>query len=425
MTRKLLVRWGVGVAAVALLAACSNSSSGSTSGSSSAPATSTGSSTSSSTGGSADVLGTPNAATGTPITVGMLNLEQGPVTFPEMREGVQAAIAYINAYKGGLGGHPLKLVTCVTDGQPATSARCANQILDKHPAFIIGGADTGAPGSMPVWQRANLAYVGGGSFTPAELNYTNGVIFSAIAGADNAAGVVYAKSQGVNSGIVVYTSDTEGTRSGLAVQGNMKKVGMNPVSGVPVPPTAADVSTQAATVVKAKRDMVYVTTPVGCASMLKTLKQLGSKAKVFVVDPCTDPRVIAAAGGGADGMIWGAPVDLPNSTPDATLYMAALQKFAPKDVVIDSITAIGFQSVMNIQAALNSIADNLTTASILSAFRTGSNHPNFMGHPYTCDGKQLPGSTTVCNAWQHIIQWSGGKASYLGGYVNPVSAMGS
>ena len=81
---------------------------------------------------------------------GLLNLVSGPVTFPEVSEAEQAAVSYINEYLGGIGGHPIKIVTCATDGQPSTSARCANQMLNEQPVAILGGADTGAPGAFPV-----------------------------------------------------------------------------------------------------------------------------------------------------------------------------------------------------------------------------------------------------------------------------------
>ena len=49
--------------------------------------------------------------------------------------------------------------------------------LDKKPAPILGGADTGAPGAFPVYKRANLAYLGGIPFTPVESNAPNSVQF--------------------------------------------------------------------------------------------------------------------------------------------------------------------------------------------------------------------------------------------------------
>jgi len=355
--------------------------------------------------------------------VGLLNLENGPVTFPMVRGGIEASIAYINDYKGGIGGHPLKLVHCETDSQPATSQRCANQILDQKPAFIIGGADTGASGAYPVWERANLAVVGGISFTPVEQNYKKGFMFGAVSGPDNAAAIVYASKQGAKSGVSVYTSDSQGTRVGDGVIKFMKNVGMSPVTGVPIPPTASDVSAQAATVVTSNPNILFTTTPVGCASLLKSVNQLGFKGKVFVIDPCTDPKVIAAAGAGANNITWGSPVDLPNSTPDSKLYMAILAKYSPSTPPI-SLTILGMQGVMNAQTYLSPIADSLTTDSIVAAFTKGTDNPNFAAHPFTCDGKQIPGSISVCNGYQRILNYADGKTTAIGDWVDPAPAMG-
>src|ERR1700709_2509927 len=62
--------------------------------------------------------GTPNAAKGSPIVFGVLNLQSGPVTFPEVLTAEQAAVSYVNAYKGGIGGHPIKIVSCAPGGPP-------------------------------------------------------------------------------------------------------------------------------------------------------------------------------------------------------------------------------------------------------------------------------------------------------------------
>src|SRR6187200_1906286 len=144
-------RWAAGLTALAVTGAfaaagCGSSSSDNSKSDAAASSSSTTASSSKSTSAAPDLaaaLGTAKKATGTPVTLGLLNLESGPVTFPEYRQAAEAAAKYINDYKGGINGHPIKIVSCATDGQPATSARCANQVLDKKPVAILGGADTG------------------------------------------------------------------------------------------------------------------------------------------------------------------------------------------------------------------------------------------------------------------------------------------
>jgi branched-chain amino acid transport system substrate-binding protein len=356
--------------------------------------------------GKVGTLGTPDAAKGSPIVFGVLNIQSGPVTFPEVLTAEQAAVSYVNAYKGGIGGHPIKLVSCVTDGSPATSAQCANQILDQHPVAILGAADTGAPGAIPVWQRAGLAYLGGVPFTPVEQNYKNAVIFSSVSTADNAAASVYAaKTLGAKSAAVIYTSDTQGTSVAVnVIEPTMKHAGITKITGISIAPTASDVSSAVATALGAKPDVIYINAPAACPNILSSLKQLGNTAKIVGIDPCTSPAAIKGANGGAEGMYFASPVLDPSAnTADTKLYLAALKKYAPPTIALDSLSAMGFQSVINVQSSLAKFTTkDLTASKILAAFRTGSNHTNFMGHPYTCDGKQLVGATAVCNSYEQI-----------------------
>ncbi|CAN5343090.1 ABC transporter substrate-binding protein [soil metagenome] len=353
-------------------------------------------------------LGTPNAATGDPVVFGVLNIQSGPVTFPEVLTAEQAAVDYVNAYKGGIGGHPIKLITCATDGTPATSQRCANQILDQKPVAILGAADTGAPGAIPVWQRAGLAYLGGIPFTPVEQNYVDGVIFSSVSTSDNAAASVYAaKTLGAKSAAVIYTSDTQGTSVAKnVIDPTLKNAGVTKITDISIAPTASDVSSAVATAVGAKPDMIYINAPAACPNILSSLKQLGNTAKIIGIDPCTSPPAIKGANGGAEGLYFASPVLDPSANTDETkLYLAAIKKYAPADIALDSLAALGFQTVINVQSTLKDFtAADLTKDKILAAFRSGTDNANFMGHPYTCDGKQLVGATSVCNTYQQIRQ---------------------
>ncbi len=364
--------------------------------------------------GDADVLGTPNPASGDPIVFATLNLESGPITFPEVYQAQQAAVDYVNEYLGGIGGHPIELKNCATDGAPATSQRCANQLLDENPVAVLGGADIGAPGSIPVWEGADLAYLGGIPFTPVEQNSPNAVIFSSISTADNAAASVYAAQElGAKSAAVIYTSDTQGTSvaEGVIIP-TMKAAGIETITPIALAPDASDVSSAVATAVGASPDVIYVNAPAACPNILSSLKQLGNTAILLGIDPCTSPPAIAGANGGADGLYFAAPVLDPGAGTDETdLYLAVMQKYAPADVHLDSLAALGFQTVINVQAALADFtAADLTKDKILAAFTDGADHPNFMGHPYTCDGEQLAGAPAVCNAFQEIRQIQGDHA---------------
>jgi branched-chain amino acid transport system substrate-binding protein len=406
-------RWFGSVAAVAvtglLAAACGSSSSstsssapsGGTTSSASAPGTASGSTSAA----SASPLGAPKKATGTPYVFGMINDETGAVTFPEARAGSNAAVDYVNNYLGGINGHPIKIDSCIGDGTPATAARCANELIAKHPIAILGAADVGAPASIPIYQHANLAYVGGIPFTPVPEIAPNSIQFWSVSVGDNAAGAVYAaKTLGVKSVALMYFNNPQGKSILAILPPVFKAAGVTKVTEIPLSPTTPDPSPQAALVQSSNADLAYVDIPNGCGEVLKALKSVAYSGKIMGIDPCTPPPVIAAASGGAENMYFASPFILQTGTnPQAQLFRAAMAKYAAPSTAIDSISTAGFATIMNVQNVLSTISGTPTTKTILAAFRAGT-HPNFLSHPYTCSGQAMQGLPAICNDYYLMNQ---------------------
>jgi branched-chain amino acid transport system substrate-binding protein len=397
------------LAAAVLAAGCGSSSSSSSTGSGSG-ASSSSSSTSSSSGSSspsASALGTPKKATGTPYVFGLINDETGPVTFPEARQAEIAATQYVNNYMGGINGHPIQLVDCIGDTTGPTAARCATELVGKKPLAILGAADTGTPAAMPVYQRAHLAYIGGIPFTPVEQNAPNSIQFWSVSLGDNAAASVYAvKTLGAKSVAVMYFDNSQGKVAGLGViPPVLKAAGATSVTPVPVPPTSPDPSPEVAKVVSAHPDAVYVDIPNNCGVILKDLKSLGYTGKVVGIDPCTSPPAITSSAGGAQGMYVATPFTVGSS--QFNLFATALKKWGAPNTPIDGISESGFATVMNVRQALSTIKGTPTTTSILAAFKSGSNHPNFMSHPYTCNSQAVAKAVSICDDHYLIAQVAG------------------
>jgi branched-chain amino acid transport system substrate-binding protein len=145
--------------------------------------------------------------------------------------------------------------------------------------------------------------------------------------------------------------------------------------------------------------------------VLKALQSVGNKAKIFGIDPCTSPPALKTAGDAAEGLYFAQPFDsLDSGSDDTNVMVAAMQKYGEKNVALDSIAQAGFNTVMNMQAGLDDVKD-LTADSVLKAFKGSSEQPNFMAHPFVCDGKQVPGASSVCNAFQKMKQVKGGKVT--------------
>ncbi|HUA31818.1 MAG TPA: ABC transporter substrate-binding protein [Streptosporangiaceae bacterium] len=367
------------------------------------------SSGSTSAASSSSVFGTPKKATGTPYVFGMINDETGAVTFPEARQGAIAAVDYVNNYLDGINGHPIQIDECTGDGTPATAARCANQLVADHPLAILGAADVGAPASIPIYQHANLAYLGGIPFTPVPETAPNSIQFWSVSVGDNAAAAVYAgKKLGVKSVALVYFSNPQGESILPQITPVFKAAGITTIKDIPLSPTSPDPSPQAALVESSGAQLAYVDVPNGCGNVLKALKSVGYSGKLMGIDPCSAPPVIQAASGGAEGMYIASPFVLQSgSSAQARLFTAAMKKWAAPGTLIDSISTAGFATVMNVQQVLSTISGTPTTKTILAAFRTGT-HPNFLSHPYTCNGQALKGASAICNDYYRMNQIENG-----------------
>ena len=392
------------IAVAALTAAGCSSNSSTSSSSSSTPAASN---TAAAAGSS--VFGTPKKATGTPYVFGMINDETGAVTFPEARQGSIAAADYVNNYLGGINGHPIVIDNCTGDGTPATATACANQLVAKHPIAILGAADVGAPASIPIYQHANLAYLGGIPFTPVPSTSPNSIQFWSVSVGDNTAAAVYAgQTLHVKSVAIVYFSNPQGESLLPQITPVFKAAGVTTIHDIPLSPTSPDPSPQAALVESSGAQLAYVDVPNGCGNVLKALKTVGYTGKIMGIDPCGAPPVIAAAAGGANGMYIASPFLLQSgSSQQAQLFQAAMKKWAAPGTLIDSISTAGFATVMNVQQAMSTISGTPTTQTILAAFKSGT-HPNFLSHPYTCNGQAMKGAPAICNDYYLMNQIENG-----------------
>jgi branched-chain amino acid transport system substrate-binding protein len=391
-----------------------SATSGSTSsaGASTAAATDAGASTTADRGGT-DVLGTPNKASGTPVVFGALNIEaSNGAAFPQARQAMDATVKYINEYRGGIGGHPVQIKWCITDGAPATSGNCAKKLLAAKVTAILGATDLNNAVTMPIYDKSDIAYVGGMNFTPFEGKARNSVVFNDAAQLGNVlSGLKAAKDLGGKNIAVIAQGDTQGEFSAKTYTIPAIESAGSKATLVPAPPTQADLSSVVASAMSNNPDVIVIESPSQCVPLLTALKSAGNTAPVVSIDPCASKPVIEASGGGADGLYFYSPFQLPSTgTDDAKLAAAILEKYAPPDINANSPAYAGMNTVMNVQAAFKD-ADpaELTTDKILSTLRAGSDHPNFLAEPYTCDGKAVPALPAICNAKYYAYQIKNGE----------------
>ena len=92
-----------------------------------------------------------------PILISMINIEGTPVgSFPEIREGAEAAVQAVNETMGGFNGRPFELDACVHGLDPNEAVACANGVADAQPNLHIHGIDFFNPVLWPTLVGAGL-----------------------------------------------------------------------------------------------------------------------------------------------------------------------------------------------------------------------------------------------------------------------------
>ena len=95
-----------------------------------------------------------------PFVIGMPNLEGDPAgSFPDVREGAEAAVQLINERLGGVGanvedgvgGRPIELAYCGHLVDQNEAQTCANEVADANPNVIIPGVNFFTPMMYPLF----------------------------------------------------------------------------------------------------------------------------------------------------------------------------------------------------------------------------------------------------------------------------------
>ncbi|HEX3615332.1 MAG TPA: ABC transporter substrate-binding protein [Solirubrobacteraceae bacterium] len=364
-------------------------------------------------------LGKPDKAKGTPVVFGAdnMNVPSGGPAFPESSEAAAAMVDYLNAYKGGLDGHPIKIDWCATDGTPSGSSSCAKQLIADHPKAIIGASDLATADTIPAYAKAHLAYLGGMDFTPVEATASNAVIFNDTAQLGNVLGGEYAAQHlGGKKVAVIAFGNTQGEFSANTYW----KPGVEKFGGsytlFPVPTTSATVTATVEEAVTSGAQVIGLEDPGQCLALLQALKEAGWTGKTISIDTCSAPVTVQAAGAAANGMYWFQPFQL-SSVGNAQTKLAAaiLAKYAPKNIPVDSPALTELSTLMDVWTAFHNTAPSkLTEKYILKTLRSGSNHPNFLAQAYSCNGKAIPAFKAVCNASYYEYHIVNGKAVRIG-----------
>jgi branched-chain amino acid transport system substrate-binding protein len=344
---------------------------------------------------------------GNAIVLGMINQEDAPVgSFPEAREAAQAAVAHVNEDLGGVNGRPLRLEVCRTSGTPESSAACANELLGKRPVAVLGGVDLGAGASLPVFEREGIPYIGGTPAlgdeltSPAAWMLAGGVVADLLGEAEYALDTLKVRKVGA---LYVDLPGVLNTVIGAA-QLVLRTKGVTDFKPVAAKADVADFAAPLKAATAANPDAVIVVFPAqSCARVMSAARSLRVRARMFYPSACASQAVVDAAGPAAESAYFASgylPFDDPS--PEVATWKAEARVTKPS-----ALSQAGFSVAMNVYELLKDGTD--TPAALNTKLRATVAHPGYMGHPYTCDRRQVSLLSAVCNSNVRLLQYKGGR----------------
>ena len=336
-----------------------------------------------------------NAPQGEPFLLGWINQDK-PGAVPTFAGTPQAlaAVEYVNGELGGVGGRPLELVTCSTNGSPESSQACANQLISAGVKVVTKNFDVGWEAAIEPFQAAGVTVLGGQATAPGEYAATNAFYYVGGVPVVIAAMANLALREGEN--VAVLTSSNSVAESALPLLlGPLEAAGVEP-EVVTAPDDAADFAPYAAALQEANPDAVAaILTPTQCLPVMKALASVNFTEPVVTTGGCKDDEILEAAGDAADGWTFGIPYPDYIAAPDDpinVLYREAWKEYGSGPLSLDALAIFALINTVGVAEQLNQLEPEVlstgSAAEVQEALRTAMTAPDatdpITGNPLRC-----------------------------------------
>lgn len=354
---------------------------------------------------SADLLGSPNAATGTPVKVGVIS-DGATQAFDNTSEfaAANAAVDYWNDYKGGIAGHKVETVTCETKADPAGAADCANKMIADGVVGVVVGQSAQAEAIWKPLHEAKvplmfLAASGEGPLTDPDTTFNlhngYGTLFAlpvSVAQQEKADKVAFVVID-VPQALTAFDAAAPKMLEAAGLKYDLVKV---PVGTADMTPQMQQVANSGAKVVSVVGNDSF------CIAAFNGLKAVGYTGTITSITQCvTDATRQAVDPSILDGMYLTATSAV-GATEDEGYqrYVAIMNKYAPGTNPDDGITMGAYVSMASFLTALEKLDGDVTPAKVTSTIKAmpKTEMPGGGGLEYQCNGKANPDNPAVCTS---------------------------
>lgn len=357
-----------------------------------------------------------------PIKIGMINQENTAAgSFPELRFAAEAAINFINAELGGVDGRPLELHPCITEFSVESSQACAQELVLEEVVALVGGLDVLVQGALPVLEQNGLPIVGGIPAGLAEQQSPSSFAFSGGTAGGMAAFMQHAREQGYEKVFIAYgefesfqvAAEDYGARVGEDL-GMEVRLHAFPLFGADYTSVLNDAKSFGAEAV------VINAADAACVPVMEGFRDFEFDGTLYLFGACAADEIIGSAGGADQGVVFNGEGPPDPDDVEGTIFDLASTEYNTGNA--QAAGTVAFRGMMNLYAVLTELGgDAVSSEGIVEILEGAVDRESFWGHPYTCDGEQVPGLPSLCAPQQALFSFEDGELTFITDWIDTVA----
>ena len=360
-----------------------------------------------------------------PIKIGYFNQQGGSIEVTHTNvDGINAAVKYVNEEAGGIGGHPLEVVTCYVANTEEEGQQCGQKFAnDKDIVAVEAGPTFIGTESFYAALAGSKPVVSGVSVSPADTT-------------QKAAAVLYGGAKYILAPYATFARDTlkaksaalvypegSGQDEGAAGQASAFEAAGIPTKVVSYPANTPDLTVPLLAAGAQNVDLVMpVINPNDCVKFEQAIQQLGIPDEKVLASPiCINADVAAGLGGDLPKWLYAvaSSLSIDPTDPSVPPYTDILKAQGQEKSIGDPWVLVGFGQAMTLAKWLNAVGpDSLTSDGIVSEMKAFKG-PLILGSPVLQCGK-YPEAPAVCNDYTQFYKYNGAqKWEHAGDFVGP------
>lgn len=360
-----------------------------------------------------------------PVVIGMINMDEGTPSYPDVSTGVDAAAALVNAELGGIHGRPVEVRHCNVGVDQPSNQNCAQEFANATDVnVVINGYVFGSAYIFPILDAVGLPILLQTPLTPADFGATNGFAFQGGNAGGTSGTAAYAAKFLEAESIVILGADNDALRAAVTTIEGLPSMEGVEISTTYISDSSADVTAdvQASGAADADAVLALVNAP-QCPQVAQTLSDLDVTAPVISTATCAVPATLEATPELFEGWtIVGSglpPLLAEGASAELDYYRSIFPEYGPEESMNSFLSLGGFGAMLTAWSIGNDAPDTLSRED-WTAGLSGFTGPYFGGRTeLACPGAHFP---AVCdNEVRAFVLDDAGQMTQVEDFFDPLA----